>query len=68
MIMAFKVIRFFYDLNDSAHEYNVGDSYPRKGIAVTDARIKELSSDKNRLGVPLIKAVQEAKKTTKKGT
>lgn len=64
--MAYRVIHFFYDLDDSAHAYCVGDSYPRKGITVSDARIKELSSNKNRLGVPVIEAVPAAKKTAKK--
>lgn len=63
--MAYRVTKFFYDLTDSAHEYNVGDSFPRKGLAVSDARIKELLSGKNRLRVPLIEEVKVAKK--KKG-
>lgn len=66
--MAYKVIRFFYDLQDSAHLYNVGDSYPRDGIAVPDKRIAELLGSKNRLKEPLIEEVKEVKaKRTKKG-
>lgn len=63
--MAYRVIKFFYDLTDSAQEYHVGDSYPRKGLAVSDARIKELLSDKNRLKAPLIEEVKVVRK--KKG-
>lgn len=62
MIMAYRVIRFFYDLTDSDHEYKVGDSFPRKGKAVSDARIKELMSDKNRLKTPVIEEVKKPKK------
>lgn len=63
--MAYRVIRRFYDLNDSACEYNVGDSYPRTGLVVSDSRIKELSGNKNRLKTPLI--VEEKKRGRKKG-
>lgn len=63
--MAYRVIRFFYDLTDSAHEYHVGDSFPRKGMAVSDARIKELASNKNKLKVPLIEEVKTVKKARK---
>lgn len=64
-MMAYRVIRFFYDLTDSAHEYNVGDSFPRKGLAVSDARIKELLSGKNRLKTPVIEEVKTEKKPRK---
>lgn len=64
-MMAYRVIRFFYDLTDSEHLYNVGDSFPRKGLAVSNARIKELLSGKNRLKTPVIEEVKVAKK--KKG-
>lgn len=63
--MGYRVIKFFFDLTDSAHEYHEGDSYPRKGLAVSDARIRELLSGKNRLRTPLIEEVKVAKK--KKG-
>ena len=56
--------RFFYDLQDSDHLYNVGDSYPRKGLAVSDKRIAELMSGKNRLRVPVI--AEEPKKIRRK--
>lgn len=63
--MAYRVIRFFYDLTDSAHEYRVGDSFPRKGMTVSNARIKELSTGKNKLKVPLIEEVKTVKKARK---
>lgn len=62
--MGYKVTRFFYDLQDSDHLYNVGDSYPRKGLAVSDKRIEELMSGKNRLRVPVI--AEEPKKARRK--
>lgn len=64
-MMAYRVIRFFYDLTDSEHLYNVGDSFPRKGLAVSDARIKELLSGKNRLKAPVIEEVKTEKKPRK---
>lgn len=55
-----EVIVYFTDLQDNDYEYHVGDKFPRDGLSVSAARIKELSSKNNRRGVPLIK------KTTKK--
>ena len=62
----YKVIKFFTDLHDKEHPYNVGDTFPRKGITVTEERLKELSSDKNKQGQPLIEKVEEPKKSSKK--
>lgn len=56
----YKVIRYFTDLQDSNHAYNVGDTYPRQGVAVTGARVAELASAKNRQGVQLIEEVIES--------
>lgn len=53
----FKVVHFFTDLQDLEHPYSVGDTYPRKGVSVTDERITELSSAKNLQGQPLIMGV-----------
>lgn len=50
----YKVIKFFHDLQDNNHPYNVGDEYPRKDVKVTDERIAELSGKDNKQGVPLI--------------
>lgn len=59
--------RFFYDLQDGDHLYNVGDSYPRKGMAASDKRIAELMSGKNRLKAPVIIAEEPKKTRRKKG-
>ena len=55
----YQVIKYFTDLQDNDHEYNVGDIYPHNKKKVSASRIKELSTDKNRQGVPLIEKVEE---------
>ena len=55
----YQVIKYFTDLQDNNHEYNVGDIYPRNKKKVSASRIKELSTDKNRRGIPLIEKVEE---------
>ena len=55
----YRVIKYFTDLQDNNHEYNVGDIYPNNKKKVSAIRIKELSTDKNRRGVPLIEKVEE---------
>lgn len=50
----YRVVVPFADLKDGKHEYKVGDTFPRNGLKVPDARIEELSTGKNRRGVPLI--------------
>ena len=62
----YKVIKHFTDLQDNNFAYNVGDEYPRKGLSVLPSRIKELASDKNRQGCPLIEEIPEAEETPKK--
>lgn len=57
----YKVIKFFTDLKDHDHAYRVGDIFPRKGLAVSEERLKELSTDQNKRGIPLIEAVAESK-------
>jgi hypothetical protein len=64
----YKVIKYFADLHDNNHPYNVGDSFPREGVTVTEARLAELAGSNNKQGVPLIQAVKKptakrAKKT-----
>ncbi len=55
----YRVIKAFTDLQDNNHAYSVGDTFPRKGLKVSKARIAELASDKNRRGIPLIVKVEE---------
>ena len=64
----FKVVKRFYDLKDNNHAYSVGDIFPHSKAKVSEKRIAELSSNKNKLGVPLIEEIHEksSKKATKK--
>ncbi len=65
----YKVIKFFTDLQDGNFAYEVGDTFPRKGLEVTEDRLAELSGSDNRQGQPLIEKVAEApKKPAKKAT
>ena len=63
----YRVIRYFTDLQDKDHPYNAGDTYPRDGIKVSDARLKELSGPDNKQGVPLIEEVKEETTVNKQG-
>lgn len=55
----YKVIKYFTDLQDNSYAYNVGDVFPREGVTVTDARLKQLSTSANRQGVPLIEVAHD---------
>lgn len=55
----YRVIKYFTDLHDDDHPYHVGDEFPRRGIKVTDERLKELSGSDNKQGVPLIEAIEK---------
>lgn len=62
----YKVIKSFIDLQDERYLYKEGDMYPRKGYEPSDERIEELSSDKNKQGVELIKKVNSRRKKKEK--
>ena len=62
----YRVIKSFTDLQDNNYAYYVGDTFPHNGVEVGAERIAELSSDKNRLGVPLIEEVAEKPKRVRK--
>lgn len=55
----YEVIKYFTDLQDNNHPYNVGDIFPRQGKEVTEGRIAELSGSNNRQHTPLIKEAIE---------
>lgn len=57
----YKVIKFFTDLQDGNHAYNVGDIFPRKGVAVSEERIARLASTNNARKCVLIEKVEEPK-------
>lgn len=50
----YRVVKLFTDLKDKGHLYNVGDLFPRKGLEVSEDRIAELMSSKNKQHTPLI--------------
>lgn len=53
----YEIIKSFVDLTDGGYRYNLGDTYPRDGVNPSQRRIKELLSNNNKQGVPLIKSV-----------
>lgn len=56
----YKVIKYFTDLHDGDHPYNVGDIFPREGIQITEERFQELAGSDNKQGTPLIGLVELA--------
>ena len=64
----FRVIKHFTDMQDNNFAYNVGDEFPRKGMSVLPSRIKELASDKNRQGCPLIEEIPDIEEKPEKKT
>ena len=64
----YKVIKHFTDMQDNNFAYQVGDEYPRKGMSVLPSRIKELATDKNRQGCPLIEEIPDIEDKPEKKT
>ena len=62
----YEVIHRFKDLQDGNHIYKVGDIYPREGLETTKKRIKELLTEKNKIGEPLIRQIEEEVEDTEK--
>lgn len=52
------IYKKFKDLEDNDYIYKKGDIYPREGLEVSQKRIKELASNKNKIGEVLIKKMQ----------
>lgn len=61
----YKVIKRFFDLQQDCC-YAVGDEFPRGNIKVDADRINELSSNSNKLGVPLIVEIADKPKRARK--
>ena len=61
----YEVICAFRDLEDGGRVYKVGAKYPRKGYKPSEARINELSGDKNKVGKPLIADMKPEKEPEK---
>ena len=66
----YRVIEYFEDLQDNGQPYNVGDVFPKGDKKVTEERLNELATDRNRRHIPLIEKVEEPKveKPSKKAT
>ena len=58
----YKALTYFEDLQDNRHPYNEGDIFPRDGLSVTEERLQELSSKKNRRKIKLIELVEDQPK------
>jgi hypothetical protein len=63
--MAYKVIKYFTDMQDNDFEYNEGDIFPREDLKVLPSRIKELSTTQNRRKEILITEVPDEEKPKK---
>lgn len=57
--MSYRVIKYFADAKDKGYIYNVGDTYPRKGLSVGERRIAELLSKDNAQRDHLIESLDE---------
>ena len=55
-------------MQDNNYAYDVGDEFPRKNFSVLPSRIKELASDKNRQGCPLIEEIPDVEEKPEKKT
>lgn len=55
----YKAIEYFTDLQDNNFAYNTGDIFPREGLEVSEERIAELASSKNKRHKPMIEAIPE---------
>lgn len=59
----YKALVRFADLQDGNRIYEAGETYPRLGFDVGPQRIAELAGRDNRMGYPLIQAVEPPVKT-----
>lgn len=57
--MKYRVLKYFTDLQDNNHAYHVGEQFPHAGLEVSNERLEELSTAKNKRGIPLIELVEE---------
>lgn len=64
--MTYRAAVDFIDLQDDNRLYKAGEAFPRPGLKVSAARLKELSTNANRMGYPLIAAAQADDKRTRK--
>lgn len=60
--MIYRALIRFCDRQDDMFMYEAGETYPRPGLDVTPERIAELAGSDNRMGYPLIEAVEALSK------
>ena len=60
----YKALVFFTDSQDKDHRYYPGDTFPRKGMEVSDGRMASLASANNLRGIPVIGEVKAPKQET----
>ena len=60
--MTYVAVTQFADLKDADRIYEAGENYPRPGLDVAPERIAELAGSDNRMGYPLIEAVEAPSK------
>ena len=61
----YKVLAYFTDLQDNNHPYDEGDIFPRDGLSVSENRLQELSSTRNRRKIKLIELVEDKQEPPK---
>lgn len=50
----------FYDMKDKTkHVYKKGDIFPFDNRKISQKRIEELSTENNKIGIPLIEEIKE---------
>ena len=54
----FKALTTFTDLQDNNYKYQAGDIFPRDGLEVSEERLEELATDKNRRHKPVIEKIE----------
>lgn len=54
----YKVLKYFEDIEDTRHQYQKGDVYPREGVVPSEKRIASLLNGSNRRNEPLIEVVE----------
>lgn len=64
----YKAVTMFTDLHDKDYRYEAGDTFPRKGIEVTQERLDELASSDNKRKEVLIEAVEDNKPKVQKAS
>lgn len=62
--MFYRVIKDFTDLQDDNHIYYAGDTFPREGVDVDNARLMELSTDANKRGEAMLEVVDDTEPET----